>query len=163
MNRYVIVGNGVAGTTAAEQIRKIDEKGSVVVLSDEDIPFYYRVKLNDFIAGDVQEQKLIVKKEAWYREKGIELITKVRVSDADEKERYVVTEDGRFFDYDRLLIATGSHSFLPPVNGVEKNGVFALRNIADAREIRKYAEGIDSVILIGGGLLGIETSRVSIP
>ena len=64
MKTYLVIGNGVAGTSAAEAIRQQDSKGGITILSEEDIPFYYRIKLNEFIAGDVSEDKLVAKKEA---------------------------------------------------------------------------------------------------
>lgn len=114
MSKYVIVGNGVAGTTAAEHIRKHDENGSIVVLSSETFPFYYRVRLIDFLAGDVDEQGLAAHNEDWYKERGIEVKLGVNVTSGDAEKRIVTTQDGEVYEYDRLLIATGSHSLCLP-------------------------------------------------
>ena len=80
---YLIVGNGVAGTTAAEAIRLQDPKGNITILSEEDISFYYRIRLNEFIAGDITENKLIAKKKNWYEEQRIDLRLNTRIAKLD--------------------------------------------------------------------------------
>ena len=158
-NTYLIIGNGVAGTTAAEAIRKQDPAGGITILSEEDIPFYYRIRLNDFIAGEVSEDKLIAKKKAWYQEQRIELRLNTRISGLDATAQRLTTDSGKKLSFDRLLLATGSHSFLPPIEGITQQGVFALRHIKDARAILAQAGNSEEVILIGGGLLGLEAGN----
>jgi nitrite reductase (NADH) large subunit len=159
MANYLIIGNGVAGTTAAENIRKKDNEGNVTIVTDEDLPFYWRIQLNEYISGDITEEQLLAKKEEWYRDQNITLKLKTRIVGADPQKKAVVTENKEELSYDRLLIAAGSHSFIPPIKGSDKKGVFALRDIQDARDIALFAEGIDEVILIGGGLLGLEAGN----
>lgn len=160
MRNYLIIGNGVAGTTAAENIRMQSRESSITMVTEEDLPFYYRIRLNEFISGDITKQDLIAKKDQWYKEQGIELQLNTRVKGADRDKKTVVTEDGRELPYDALLIATGSHSFIPPpITGSEKRGVFALRSIQDARDISGFAKDINEVVLIGGGLLGLEAGK----
>ncbi|MFH0844952.1 MAG: FAD-dependent oxidoreductase, partial [Pseudomonadota bacterium] len=159
MRNYLIIGNGVAGTTAAENIRRQDKEGKITVLTDEDFPFYYRIRLPDYISGDIGEEGLLAKKDSWYKEQNIDLRLHARVSGADWGKRVVTTGDNQSFPYDRLLIATGSHSFVPPIKGSEKEGVFALRNIQDARNILAHIKDVENVILIGGGLLGLEAGN----
>jgi len=159
MKTYLIIGNGVAGTTAAEAIRQQDPKGSITILSEEDIPFYYRIRLNDFISGDVGEDKLIAKKETWYQEQRIDLRLNTRITELDTAGKRLTTDSGEALTFDRLLLATGSHSFLPPIEGIDQQGVFSLRHIKDARAILAQAEKSEEVILIGGGLLGLEAGN----
>jgi nitrite reductase (NADH) large subunit len=159
MKRYLIIGNGVAGTTAAENIRKQDKEGSITVITDEGLPFYYRIRLTEYISGDITEQGLIAKKDQWYRDRNIDLKLNTRITGANPTEKVVVTEENQMFSYDCLLIATGSHSFVPPIKGSEKKGVFALRNIRDARNILTFSKDIEEVVLIGGGLLGLEAGN----
>ena len=73
MITYLVIGNGVAGTTAAENIRRNDPDGQITVVSDEDLPFYYRVRLTDFLGGGIEESDLIARKKEWYAEKNISL------------------------------------------------------------------------------------------
>jgi len=156
---YLIIGNGVAGTSAAEAIRQQDPKGSITILSEEDIPFYYRIRLNDFIAGEVGEDKLIAKKAAWYQEQRIGLRLNTRITGLDAAGKRLTTATGEALAFDRLLLATGSHSFLPPIEGIGQQGVFALRHIKDARAILAQAPKSEETILIGGGLLGLEAGN----
>ena len=156
MQKYLIIGNGAAGTTAAETIRRHDSEGSIIIITDENLPFYSRLRLNEYIEGKINKEKLIIKKEKWYQDNNIELMPDTRIIDADPKNKTVLTKDGKNISYDRLLVATGSHSFVPPIKGSEKKGVFTLRNIKNAENIIKYADTIDDVVIIGGGLLGIE-------
>jgi nitrite reductase (NADH) large subunit len=159
MTNYLIVGNGAAGTTAAEEIRKHDKSGKIRILTEEDLPFYSRIRLPEFIAGEIEEGQLPIKKEAWYRDLGIELNLNTRIVKADRDSRTLKDSLDQRFSYDALLVATGSHSFLPPIKGLDKKGVFSLRNVGDARKIKARAETIDEVVLIGGGLLGLESGN----
>jgi nitrite reductase (NADH) large subunit len=159
MAKYLIVGNGVAGTTAAEHIRKQDGQGSITMVTDEAFPFYWRLRLTEYVAGDMTEQNLMAKKEQWYKDQKIELKLKTRVQGADSAKKAVITRDNQRIAYDRLLIAAGSHSFIPPIKGSDKKGVFALRSIQDAQDIISWSKGIQDVVLIGGGLLGLEAGN----
>ena len=140
MTDYLIIGNGVAGTFAAESIRKQDGNGNITILTDEDLAFYYRLKLNDFLSGDTTEESLMAKKDQWYRDNNIVLELNFPVTGAEVSEKYVMTKENKKISFDKMLIATGSHSFLPPIKGSEKNGVFSLRNIKDARSIISHGE-----------------------
>jgi nitrite reductase (NADH) large subunit len=159
MTNYLIIGNGVSGTTAAEYIRKLDKKGNIKMVTDEDLPFYYRLRLNEYISGDIEEQALIAKGEKWYRDQNIDLEVRNPIVGAKPNEKIVITENNQGLPYDLLLVATGSHSFIPPIKGSEKAGVYALRTIKDARDIAAYAKDIEQVVLIGGGLLGLEAGN----
>ena len=159
MRKYVIVGQGVAGATAAEHLRKHDEAGGIVMLTDEGLPFYWRTRLNEYIAGDLDEQELIVKDDRHYSNLSLEYRLDTPVVDANPDKKVVITKKGEEIPYDALLLATGSHSFLPPIKGTEKRGVFALRSVQDSREIKAYAQNKKQAVLIGGGLLGLETAN----
>ncbi len=159
MTNYLVIGNGVAGTTAAEQIRLQDRTGTITLITEEDLPFYYRIRLPEFISGEVSEERLLAKRPEWYREQRITLLTQCRASGLDPHTRTVTTATGKSLTYDRLLLATGSHSFVPPIAGAELPGVFTLRDIADARAMRAHAAIAQRVVVIGGGLLGLETGQ----
>ena len=159
MKTYIVIGNGVAGATAAENIRKQDKEGNITLITDESFPFYYRVRLNEYISGDITDQDLIVKGEQWYKDQHIDLKLGTRIVSADSRKKIIITEKNQGLSYDSLLIATGSHSFIPPIKGSEKSGVFALRSIRDARDISAWANDIEDAVLIGGGLLGLEAGN----
>lgn len=159
MKKYLIIGNGVAGTTAAEEIRRHDQRGAITILSQETLPFYYRIRLNDYLSGEIGEQALIARKPEWYAEHGITLKTGVRATGSEPDPQVVVTSTNERLPYDALLIATGSKSFVPPIQGADKPGVFTLRTVDDARRIISFCQTIDRVVLIGGGLLGLEAGK----
>ena len=159
MKKYLIIGNGVAGTTAAENIRANDATGEIIIVSDEDIPFYYRVRLPDYLGGGVAESELIAKKEAWYDEQKISLRLNTRITAAKPVLKHVLTADGLNLAYDRLLLANGSRPFIPPITGAGMKEVFVLHTIHDVRQISQAAEKISSVVIIGGGLLGLEAAN----
>jgi nitrite reductase (NADH) large subunit len=159
MKRYVIVGNGVAGTTAAEKIRENDGDGNLAIFTNELVPYYTRIRLPEFLAGAAEEKDLVLHGESWYRGRGIELHLEEAIEEIDPGRKEVRGATGNRYGYDRLLLATGGHSFIPPIKGVEKEGVFALRSIGDARRIKEYAKKATEVVLIGGGLLGLEAGN----
>jgi nitrite reductase (NADH) large subunit len=159
MEKYLILGNGVAGTTAAENIRRNGAIGEITIVTDEDLPFYYRVRLPDYLGNVVTESELIAKKEDWYNEKKISLKLGSRISEADPGKKHVITADGLTLAYDKLLLANGSHPFIPPIKGSDMKGVFAIHTIRDARQILRAAEKINNVVLVGGGLLGLEVAN----
>ncbi len=159
MKRYVIIGNGVAGTTAAENIRELDKDGKIDIFTDEATLFYTRIRLPEYIAGGVEAEKLVLHKPTWYLDREIEVHLEEPVKAIDPKTREIQTARGFSYPYDRLLLATGSHSFAPPIKGVDKPGVFTLRSIRDAQLIRDHAVRVKRAVLVGGGVLGLEAGN----
>jgi len=162
MSEYLIIGNGVAGTTAAENIRKIEKHGRITIVTEEGLPFYYRIRLNEYISGDIKKDALIAKRDSWYSENSIGLMLNTRVTGIYPDKREVVIDEGDIIHYDRLLIATGSRSFIPPITGAQTNGVFAIRDISDAERIIERSGKIKDAVVIGGGLLGLEAANALI-
>lgn len=159
MTKHLIIGNGVAGTTAAEFIRKQDDTAGITLITEEDLPFYFRIRLPEFVAGTISAERLLAKKPEWYAEQKITLLTGRRVLAIDPQSKTVRTDHEGQLAYDRLLLATGSHSFVPPIPGANRAGVFTLRGISDARAISAHAAHSERVVVIGGGLLGLETGQ----
>jgi len=154
--KYVIIGNGVAGTTAAINIRKFDTAGEIIVITEEDIPFYSRMRLPEYLAGSVSEKKLILYDDAWYERNNIRLVTNRLVVSLDVSGRQALLENGAAIPYDKLLAATGGSASVLQLQGSRKNGVFTLRNIADARKMKQFSANVAEVIILGGGVLGLE-------
>lgn len=157
--RHIIVGNGAAAVMAAESLLKDDPAAVVEIYGEEPYLAYRRPQLPDFLAGEVAEERLPIRPAAWYAEKGIAVHRGARVEGIDPQAGTVHLADGRTAGYDRLLLATGSSAFVPPITGVPAPGVFALRTLADAHAIRAYAAGREYALVIGGGLLGLEAAR----
>ncbi len=105
--RYVIIGNGIAGTTAADTLRKNDPNCSIHLLTNEPYPLYNRVSLPRFLQGVLTEQKVMIRDFAWHEQRNIQLITETMVPDVNTDERVVVTDKGQVLPYDALLVATG--------------------------------------------------------
>lgn len=105
--RYVIIGNGIAGTTAADTLRKNDPNCHISLLTNEPYPLYNRVSLPRFLQGVIVEQKVMIRDFAWHEQRAIRLLTDTMVSAIDSQERVVVTESGLHLPYDALLVATG--------------------------------------------------------
>ncbi|MFC1845146.1 NAD(P)/FAD-dependent oxidoreductase [Thermodesulfobacteriota bacterium] len=159
MKKYLIVGNGVAGTTAAENIRKNDPAGVITIVTDEKLPFYYRIRLPDFLCGEVEESNLIAKKEEWYRKNKITLRLSTKITDGSIKDKTLLSSGGEKISFDRLILANGSTPNIPAIPGSDKKGVFTLHYIQDAKDIISHAGCCKKAVLIGGGLLGLEAGN----
>lgn len=158
--KYLIIGNGVAGTTAVENIRKRDQEGIITIISNEEKPFYSRIRLIDLLAGTLDQNKLILKDDQWYSDNKIELILNDPAQKIDKDTKQVTTKSGKILHYDKLLLATGANAFAPPIPGTDKQGVFTLRRLKDAKAILDYLKGIQKqVVIIGGGVLGLEAGN----
>jgi nitrite reductase (NADH) large subunit len=159
MTDYLIIGNGVAGATAAEKIRERDPRGGITVFSEETDPFYYRPRLPELVAGETPLERFTLHDRQWYADRDIELRLGQRIVEVDHPARRARDAGGGETEYRKLLLATGAHPFIPPVEGADKEGVFALRTAADARAIREAARGAETAVLVGGGLLGLEAGH----
>ena len=157
--KHVIVGSGVAGVTAAQAIRQADADAEIHLFGAEPYPYYRRPQLWEFIAGQVEQDALYYRPAEWYAERGIRLYLGAEVTKLEPAAHHIALADGTQVTYNRLLLATGAYSFIPPCEGSEKDGVFALRTLDDARAIKAYAREIDTAVVVGGGLLGLETAR----
>jgi nitrite reductase (NADH) large subunit len=159
MATYLLVGNGVAGNAAAETIRKYDKAGEILLFAKERYPFYYIPGLPEYLAGERPLNRLIIHDEQWYRDNRIELHLETEINRIDAARKSAATTAGQTYGYDKLLLATGGISFVPPIKGADLPGVFALRTLADADAIREKAAKAKRLALIGGGLLGLEAGN----
>jgi nitrite reductase (NADH) large subunit len=161
MKKYVIIGNGVAGDSAVVKIRKLDSEGTIDIFTTEDVPFYYRPRLIDYLAKEVTFKQIKLHPDNWYEDNKINLHFSSEIVSIDPEKKKVVTGDGEIFTYDSLLIATGADCNVPPIKGVEENKdkILTLKSRFDADKILEKASTSKEVILIGGGLLGLETGN----
>ncbi|VFQ42878.1 FAD-dependent oxidoreductase [Desulfoluna butyratoxydans] len=162
MQRYLIIGSGIAGMTAAETIRDNDPTGSITMVTDEEAPFYNRIRLCDYISGDLPETDLSGVDPEWYAAHRVDLATGTRITHLDPHSRTALTEQGESIGWDKALIATGGRPHIPDIEGVRKKGVVTLRSIEDARRIISNAPEVSNVVIIGGGLLGLEAGHALI-
>ena len=159
MSRHIIIGNGVAGVTAAQSIVRADPAAEVLIFGAEPQPYYQRPRLWEFIAGQIETGALYFRPPEWYAARGIQVHLGAQVAALDTAEHSLMLADGNSASYDRLLLATGARPFVPPFAGADKAGVFVLRTLDDAQAIRKRAQDSSTAAVIGGGLLGLETAR----
>lgn len=158
MYDYLIIGNGIAGLAAAEEIRKNDENGKILIVSKEEIPTYWRTRLSALIAKDFDKDDIYVKKDAWYQEKNIEEKLDTEVEKLDLENNKAILANGEEIEYGKVLLATGARAFVPPIKNVESKGVFAIRSLDDLISFKEYAADKKEVVIIGGGILGLEAA-----
>jgi nitrite reductase (NADH) large subunit len=159
VNRFVIVGGGVAGTTAAQNLRRLDSDAAVMILADEPYPYYFRPKLWEFLSGALEQSALFYRAEEWYASQKIDLRLTAVVTTIQPDARTLTLASGERLAYDRLLLATGACCFTPDAPGVKRQGVFVLRTLQDATAIRDQAARSRRAVVVGGGLLGLETAH----
>lgn len=159
MYDYLIIGNGICGLSAAEEIRKNDDKGSILILTDENGHTYWRTRLSELIAKDYTDEEILVKKEIWYGERNIEVKFNTYAEKINKENKKVITKDGEEYEYGKLLIATGSHAFVPPIKNADAKGVFAIRSSEDLKNFKEYLGNKKKLIIIGGGILGLEAAN----
>jgi nitrite reductase (NADH) large subunit len=154
--QVAIVGNGVAGITAATAVKERNPDAQVSIYTDENYSYYPRPRLYYVLSGEAEPSQILGFPSQWYEEKGIKVNLGKKALSVDPAKKELLLEDGSKLGYDRLLLANGARPFVPPVKGVEKTGVFTLRSVEDALRIREYAKETRNAIVIGGGLLGLE-------
>lgn len=157
MKRYLIIGNGVAGARAAVRLRERDPEGEIHIFTGEAYPFYYRVRFPELVAGEATLKDITIHTKEFYEGKNILLHLGEPIVEVFPEKKEAVSGQGKAYSYDLLLMATGGNAFVPPIQGNEKKGVFTLRTMKDAIEMKAFSEGIRQAILIGGGLVGLET------
>ena len=153
----IIAGFGVAGATAAETARQLDPKAYITIFSQEKDLFYYRPRLPEVIAGDLKPDKVIAHPQSWYDERGLELRLGEKMVDIDLSSRVIRGSTGSRQTYDRLLLAVGAEANRPPLPGDKLENVFAVRSLHNAWSLALSAKGKKRGVIIGGGLLGLET------
>ncbi|HZI78269.1 MAG TPA: nitrite reductase large subunit NirB, partial [Vicinamibacterales bacterium] len=159
MKRLVVVGNGMAGMNCLEQILKHQPRFIVTVFGDETHVNYNRIMLSSVLAGEKAADDIVINGREWYEQHGIDLRVGVRIVDVDATAKTVTGNDGSVTPYDVLLLATGSNAFMPPIQGLDKDGVFAFRTLDDTRALIERSAPGRKAIVIGGGLLGLEAAR----
>jgi nitrite reductase (NADH) large subunit len=159
MEDLIVVGNGMAGVACLEQILKHSPKFRVTVFGDETHANYNRILLSSVLAGERSADDIMINPLAWYQQNHVALRLGVRIVDVNPKRRTIKGDDGSTTHYDKLLLATGSTAWIPPIDGVDKENVFTFRNLNDTRGLVHAAgKGVRAVV-IGGGLLGLEAAR----
>ena len=156
MTDYVIIGDGIAGATAAETLREEDEDAEITVITDEPEPLYNRINIKEFAKGKMAEDFIQIHDESWYDERDIELMLDTHVWKVESDENEVVLHNGDEVGYDKLLVAAGGTPRDLPVPHSDADGIHNFWTFIDSRQIRRDAEDAESGIVVGAGLLGID-------
>jgi len=166
MKTILIIGNGMVGYKFCEKFvaKASSSDYKLIVFGEEPRPAYDRVHLSEYFANQDAE-RLSMASRTWYEENGIELITNERVTDIHRTNKTITTISDTTYSYDFIVLATGSSAFVPPIPGVEKEGVFVYRTIEDLDATLAYAGklradgGEKKAAILGGGLLGLEAGK----
>ena len=157
--KFIVLGAGQAGFMTAKTIRENDPEAQILIFDQDTVGLYAKMRLPEFVAGLLPESKLILSDAESLKAMNIEPYFGVKVAAVRRNQRRIVTEDGREFEYDKLIFATGASAFVPPVKGLDEVESFTLRTLEDARKIAaKAGDGGTAALVVGGGLLGLETA-----
>jgi nitrite reductase (NADH) large subunit len=163
--RLVVIGNGMAGARTVEEILARNGDFTITMFGDEPYGNYNRIMLSNLLAGVEDEAGIYLNDLGWYADNNITLNAGVRIERIDRFAQVVYATDGTATPYDKLIIATGSSSWTPPIKNIHNpkrgfhQGVFAFRTLDDTRGMIRYARDHERAVVIGGGLLGLEAAR----
>ncbi len=158
--KLVVVGSGMAATRTIEHLLTIaPDRYDISIYGAEPHPNYNRILLSPVLAGEMTVNDIVLNDREWYRSRGIQLHTGVKIGAVDRARREVMAESGARERYDRLLLATGSTPFKLPIPGIDLTGVITYRDIADTEVMIAAAKSSRRAVVIGGGLLGLEAAN----
>jgi len=157
---HVIIGDGIAGSSAAESIREADPDADVTVITDEGEALYNRILIKEFAKGKLPEAPISIHEPEWYEERDIDLELNTHVTEVDTDAHEIHTHEGDSYEYDKLLVATGGTPAQLPVDNADADGIHHFWTFQDARNIREHAEETDDAIIVGAGLLGIDLAAI---
>jgi NAD(P)H-nitrite reductase large subunit len=159
---YLIIGGGVAGTTAADTLRQTEATSSVAIVGDEPYPLYSKVMMSkpEYFLGRIPEDKIYLKQPEWYVERNIKYLSGKKAVSLDVQKKTVILDDGNEFQYGKLLIATGNTPRAWNVPGGNKDGTFSLRRLEDYKKIKAFIPSVKNVIAIGGGFISFEMCEI---
>jgi NADPH-dependent 2,4-dienoyl-CoA reductase/sulfur reductase-like enzyme/pSer/pThr/pTyr-binding forkhead associated (FHA) protein len=153
---YVIIGNGIAGATAAEILREEESEATVTVVADDPFPVYYRPALKDYLAGKVREDKLWARPMTFYADRHIRFLTE-RVVGIQPGQHTLQLRSGSMLPYSRLLLAHGARASQLTCPGAHLLGVSTLRSVADYQRVLSRLNAVRRVVVVGSGTLALET------
>jgi nitrite reductase (NADH) large subunit len=157
--QLVVVGNGMAGVSCVEQILKQPHNFDITIFGDETHVNYNRILLSLVLAGEKSAEDIVINDIDWYQTNDIRARLGVKIASIDRDKKVVIDENGGVTGYDKLILATGSNAFIPPIPGVDKKNVHVFRTLDDTRALLEKAQLGLKVAVIGGGLLGLEAAR----
>ncbi|MEM0448984.1 MAG: FAD-dependent oxidoreductase [Methanomassiliicoccales archaeon] len=156
--KIVVIGSGAAGLTAASAARRHDPTAEITVFTMDEFIAYSPCAIPYVIEGRIKDfDSLVMHTPEFYKERRkIDVRTKVKVIALDVDKKTLTTSEGRSYDFDSIVIATGGTVFLPPVEGIDLKGVFSVRTISDGKGIKEMLPKVRSVVIAGAGVIGLE-------
>ena len=160
VQRVVVIGTGIAGITAVEELRKLDSGIEITIVGSERHDFYNRMAISRLVDENTSPASLSLISPDWARRRRVRYLPGLAAVSIDRARREVIPAEGIPLPYDRLVLATGARSRIPAIDSIELDGVFALRTIDDALRIRErvHYAGTHRAVIVGGGLLGLEAA-----
>jgi NAD(P)H-nitrite reductase large subunit len=156
-NVYIVLGNGVAGVSAAKAIRQNDESSKVIMISSEDVVAYSRPMLTKTPLNSYDLDKTLLYPQSWYDDNGIDLILSTTVNEIDREKKIIHTTNGEY-EYDKCIYALGANNFSPPIKGIYGENIVSIRTYKDIQQMKELALGATDAVVIGAGVIGIETA-----
>ena len=163
--KFVIIGGGVAGTTAAEEIRRQDASAEITIIEQEPHRLYSKILLAKYVTDEIDRDRLFLKSEKWYTDKNIELMSEARVLRIDSKNKFVETSEKREIPYDKLIVATGQQ---PKMLEVDMRGIAYFRTLDDAEILKSSIAHLRTkpkeqrrIIVVGGAFISMEYIHIA--
>lgn len=154
----LIIGGGVAAVNVADAISTRNKKARITIISKEKYLPYYRTRLTEIIDNDIPMERMLIKKESWYDERNIKLLLEEEVISVATYEKFVELASGKRLKYDSLVVASGARCFVPPFENKDLKNVRVIREMAETYDIIDIAKKSKKVVVIGGGVLGLEAA-----
>lgn len=158
--QYLIIGGGIAGTTAAQELRKLSPDAEITIVEQSPHRLYSKVILARYVTDEIERERLFLKPAKWYEDNQVELLTDIRVESIDLKNKFIVTSDKRELPYDKLLITTGQE---PRLMDEDKKGIVYFRSLEDAENLKALigemkTRSVDEqrMIIVGGSFISME-------
>lgn len=155
---YLIIGQGAAGTAAANELKRLDASAPVTVVTNERDWYYSRIDLPDIVSAEYRPAEAVLQSAEQFADKGISCIMGVPAVHIRPAERCVELANGQRLEYHKLLLATGSQPNMPKITGIDSLGVYPLWTMAHAQAITAFAASARAAVMIGAGLIGLKTA-----
>ena len=158
--KYVIIGNSAAGIGCVEGIRSVDKDGKIIIVSDEKHHTYSRPLISYLLLGKTDEQRMKYRGDDFYDKNNAELIASEKVLKIDADKKTLLLENGEKIGYEKLMSATGSSPFIPPMDGLDKvDKKFTFMTLDSAKALEKELDPSKKVLIIGAGLIGLKCAE----
>ncbi|MFC1906282.1 NAD(P)/FAD-dependent oxidoreductase [Chloroflexota bacterium] len=160
--KYLIIGNSAGGIGAVEAIREVDKAGTITIISAEPYPAYSRPLISEYLAEGCSLERMLFRPEDFYQVNNINTILGQEVSELNIDKQSVKISNGTIIVWDKLLLATGGLPIIPPIDGIDLEGVFSFTTLDDAKAIDQFLNrrsGKINAVVIGGGLIGVSVTE----